>query len=78
VHPLRDEDALARLADLTGVAEGAERSSLDGQLEIGIVKDDRRTVSAELEQQRLRARLARDSVPDREAAGEADRMCPGI
>ena len=76
VHLRVDEDPLARLADLAGVREAAERRAGDGELEVGVVKDDGRAVAPELEQHRLCARAACDRLPDTRTAGEADGVRP--
>ena len=72
VHVLVDEDPLGRCAHLPGEVEAAEHRAVDRRVHVGIGEDDRRAVSAELEQLLLQARLAGDLLAGRGRAGEED------
>ena len=73
----RDEDALDRDAALAGVAEAGACALLGGVGQVGVLADDGRGVAAELEDQALAGRVARDGVSGGRAAGEADRSDDG-
>ena len=48
IHPVLDVQAVGADAGLPGVAELRRQRPLDGFIEVGIVKDDKRRVTAEL------------------------------
>ncbi len=49
IHPVLDVQAVGADAGLPGVAELRRQRPLDGFIEVGIVKDDKRRVAAQLQ-----------------------------
>ena len=78
VHLAGHEHALDRDADLPGVDVAARRRSRRRPVEIGVGKHDQRAVRAELEREALDAGDARDLLPDRGRAREADLAHPRV
>lgn len=50
IHPVLDVQAVGADAGLPGVAELRRQRPLDGFIKVGIVKDDKRRVAAQLEE----------------------------